>query len=173
MPFITQQVVGCDGILGSLKVEDQCLRCLKPGEADGQCVGFSGTFTPNTQVTGEARQLPVIPRSLFVHVYRCTISSTVYAHTIRGGLATTNSNLRFTFCLQWYTKAKELQKGRGLGKRQYLSSILCHVQFEISGCYITVIVCAYKASLMVHACMYDADTESCTLPGQPKCNPTD
>ena len=115
----------------------------------------------------------VIPRSLFVHVYRCTISSTVYAHTIRGGLATTNSNLRFTFCLQWYKKAKELQKGRGLGKRQYLSSILCHVQFEISGCYITVIVCAYKASLMVHACMYDADTESCTLPGQPKCNPTD
>ena len=50
----TQQVVGCDGILGSLKVEDECLRCLEPGEADDQCVGFSGIFTPNAQVTGEA-----------------------------------------------------------------------------------------------------------------------
>lgn len=57
IPYITQQVVGCDGILGSLKVEDQCLRCLEPGEEDDQCVGFSGTFTPNTQVTGEAQLL--------------------------------------------------------------------------------------------------------------------
>ena len=68
MPFITQQVVGCDGILGSLKVEDQCLRCLEPGEADGQCVGFSGTFTPNTQVTGEAQ----LPSFLDLFLFMCT-----------------------------------------------------------------------------------------------------
>lgn len=84
----TQQVVGCDGILGSLKVEDECLRCLESGEADDQCVGFSGIFTPNAQVTGETAAA-VIPRPLpfvlsnILRVCRCTVGSAVYTHTIR------------------------------------------------------------------------------------------
>jgi len=47
--------VGCDGVLGSLKVEDPCLQCLEPGEDGGSCVEFSGIHITNAHVTGKTK----------------------------------------------------------------------------------------------------------------------
>ena len=38
------QSTGCDGILGSGKVLDECNRCLAPNVGDGRCVRFLGSI---------------------------------------------------------------------------------------------------------------------------------
>jgi len=53
--FLLSQRVGCDGVLGSLKVEDPCLQCLEPGEDGGSCVEFSGIHITNAHVTGKTK----------------------------------------------------------------------------------------------------------------------
>ena len=46
--FILIQRVGCDGVLGSDKIEDKCLQCHSPNEdPPTTCLRFISTSTPN------------------------------------------------------------------------------------------------------------------------------
>ncbi|XP_064395482.1 A disintegrin and metalloproteinase with thrombospondin motifs 7-like [Halichondria panicea] len=60
-------VLGCDGVLGSSKVEDKCMRCLSPSDTHPPCIAVHATVQPSTTTgTVQVVDFPVGAASIVI-----------------------------------------------------------------------------------------------------------